>query len=71
MMLVMKQADTYYEGEVLDVKRLDEERDLEMLTVYAYPEAPGSNKLEVEVTSARPSTSSGFGSTTPTSTPRL
>jgi hypothetical protein len=28
MMLVMKQADTYYEGEVLDVKRLDEERNL-------------------------------------------
>jgi hypothetical protein len=51
MMLVMKQADTYYEGEVLDVKRLDEERDLEMLTVYAYSQAPGSSNLEVEVTS--------------------
>ena len=54
MMLVMKQADTYYEKEVLEVKRLDEERDLEHLTVYAYPEAPGSSNLEVEVENDSP-----------------
>ena len=54
MMLVMKQADTYYEKEVLEVKRLDEERGLESLLVYSYPEAPGSSKLELEVENESP-----------------
>jgi hypothetical protein len=54
MMLVMNQADTLYERQVLETKRVDEARDLELLNVYAYPEAPGSSFLEVEVENESP-----------------
>lgn len=37
MYLVMKQADTLYESKMLEVKRLDDERDREDIELYAYP----------------------------------
>ena len=49
MFLVMKQADTIYEQKILEMRRRDDEHDIEALDMYAYPAGPGSSDLEIEI----------------------
>lgn len=52
MMLVMRQADTIYEKEVLELKQKDDEKDREDVIVYAYPKGSTSNMVELKVESS-------------------
>ena len=58
MMLVMRQADIFYESKMLELRRQDEEREREAIEFYAYPSSvsdPGwlnvtvNNVFELEV----------------------
>ena len=49
MYLVMKQADTIYEKKTTEMKRLDEERDIEALQVNVYPLSQYLGPLNVTV----------------------
>ena len=49
MYILMKQADTIYEQDMLELKRLDDERDRESLYVYAYPKGTTSDQVELKV----------------------
>lgn len=49
MLLVMKQVDTLHEMRKIELARLDEERDVENLYVYAHGTESGSSYLTVEV----------------------
>ena len=49
MLLVMRQADTLHEMRKFDLARLDEERDVEKLYIYAHETESGSSYLTVEV----------------------
>ncbi|MGD2201615.1 MAG: hypothetical protein PVJ38_08300, partial [Candidatus Bathyarchaeota archaeon] len=45
----MKQADTIYEQDMLELKRLDDEKDREFIYAYAYPKGTTSDLVEVKV----------------------
>ena len=52
MYLHMKQADTIYEKELLELKRLDDEMERETIFVYAYPKGASSEQIEIMVENA-------------------
>ena len=49
MYITMKQADTLYDRDLLEAKRLDDERDREAIYAYAYPKGTSSDQVEVKV----------------------
>ena len=49
MYLTMKQAETIYDRDMLEAKRMDDERDREAIYAYAYPKGTSSDQVEVKV----------------------
>jgi len=47
--LVMREADTTYDKEVFELRRLDDERAREKLYVYAYPDSSNVSQLKIRV----------------------
>ncbi|MFH0748613.1 MAG: hypothetical protein V1915_01645, partial [Candidatus Bathyarchaeota archaeon] len=49
MYLVMKQADAMYDKKIMEITRLDDERDRENIEAFVYPTAPNSANLLVKI----------------------
>ena len=49
MYLTMKEADRAYDKDMLEVKRLDDERDREDIYAYVYPKGSTSDQVEVKI----------------------